>query len=305
MLDLYGNEIDLNKYNIEDFFIENDIRNTNNNYPTKGNIYNSWTIVSNRVKRKNDWGYICQCDCKNTRVFVGEWDLVNNKSKRCLECSSNLIRKGTLALNGIKKCSECYEFKSNDKYRRCEKTKDKLRSNCKDCERFKTIKRVFNIDKQQYKNYTNKINFKCEICQNDMRFLSRGINIDHCHKTGRIRGFLCQYCNLGMGCFEDNISLMNNAIYYLDLDSNYGQYTRVKNKYYKLYDILFNFQNGKCDICDKNNQRFVLDHNHINNNIRGLLCHNCNNGLSNFKDSIINLNLAIQYLTVRKDEFII
>lgn len=66
-------------------------------------------------------------------------------------------------------------------------------------------------------------------------------------------------------------------------------------------------QNYKCAICGIDYQRIVdvkgrnkpnlyVDHNHKNNKIRGLLCRNCNIGLGCLKDSLDNLNSAIEYL---------
>lgn len=46
------------------------------------------------------------------------------------------------------------------------------------------------------------------------------------------------------------------------------------------YDELLNKQNGKCAVCDKHHTEFksrlAVDHNHLTNEIRGLLCQNCN-----------------------------
>lgn len=40
-------------------------------------------------------------------------------------------------------------------------------------------------------------------------------NLDHCHRTGRIRGILCTRCNTALGKFRDNIELLQAAIEYL------------------------------------------------------------------------------------------
>jgi hypothetical protein len=64
-------------------------------------------------------------------------------------------------------------------------------------------------------------------------------------------------------------------------------------------------QNGLCAICGKKETRtsrnniicnLAVDHCHITNIIRGLLCHNCNVGLGHFKDRIDLLEKAIVYL---------
>ena len=39
--------------------------------------------------------------------------------------------------------------------------------------------------------------------------------LDHCHKTDRFRGYICDRCNRGLGCFQDNPEIVKKAIGYL------------------------------------------------------------------------------------------
>jgi hypothetical protein len=52
------------------------------------------------------------------------------------------------------------------------------------------------------------------ICKGSTRD-GRSLSIDHCHKTGKIRGLLCKDCNIGLGHFKDNIKLLQKAEEYL------------------------------------------------------------------------------------------
>lgn len=63
------------------------------------------------------------------------------------------------------------------------------------------------------------------------------------------------------------------------------------------YNMFYIQQKGRCKICNKNsNKTLNVDHCHISSKVRGLLCWNCNIGLGYFKDSIKNLENAINYL---------
>ena len=47
--------------------------------------------------------------------------------------------------------------------------------------------------------------------------------VDHDHSTGRIRGPLCQRCNLGLGHFRDAPELLRKAALYLEGKCECGQ----------------------------------------------------------------------------------
>lgn len=61
------------------------------------------------------------------------------------------------------------------------------------------------------------------------------------------------------------------------------------------YELLKLQYENRCAICNSQN-KLVIDHDHANGKVRGLLCSKCNLGLGHFNDSIVNLTEAINYL---------
>lgn len=51
----------------------------------------------------------------------------------------------------------------------------------------------------------------CQICGEP------AFAIDHCHKTGIVRGALCHRCNTGIGWMNDSPELLRKAALYLEL----------------------------------------------------------------------------------------
>jgi len=59
-------------------------------------------------------------------------------------------------------------------------------------------------------------------------------------------------------------------------------------------------QNGLCAIC-KSKPAIHIDHDHVTNKVRGLLCNNCNTGLGMFHDNISFMATGIKYLENNRD----
>ncbi len=71
------------------------------------------------------------------------------------------------------------------------------------------------------------------------------------------------------------------------------------------YNELLKQQNNSCGICGKSQNNFNkalgVDHCHRTNQVRGILCHQCNVSLGMFQDSVELLKNAITYLEKSHD----
>lgn len=77
------------------------------------------------------------------------------------------------------------------------------------------IGRKFKIDNLVFEDMVRKQNNLCAICGEKEIVEDRCLSIDHCHKTGKVRGLLCRTCNSGIGFLKDDIYLLKKAIKYL------------------------------------------------------------------------------------------
>lgn len=75
---------------------------------------------------------------------------------------------------------------------------------------------------------------------------------------------------------------------------------RITHKANKNREAILQEQDHSCAICrvhiEESATRFVIDHNHKTELVRGILCSNCNVGLGYFQDQPGRLGQAIKYL---------
>ncbi len=80
-----------------------------------------------------------------------------------------------------------------------------------------------------------------------------------------------------------------------------GKLRRKYNLTWEEYQNKLISQGNVCKICGSNDPKrgtkyFCVDHNHITNQIRGLLCQDCNDAIGRFNEDILILNNVIYYL---------
>jgi hypothetical protein len=66
----------------------------------------------------------------------------------------------------------------------------------------------YGITQRQFARLVKIRNGKCDICGKVPSGKRKTLQIDHDHSTGKIRGLLCNSCNLGLGYLGDNERLV-------------------------------------------------------------------------------------------------
>lgn len=119
-------------------------------------------------------------------------------------------------------CSFCGGKTSRKETHRCRTCMDIQNKRDPEYRRFWAIMKKYNLSREDFEAYWMAVKGKCMICGKQMKQPEnrRGqsldvVAVDHCHKTNKFRGLLCNACNKGLGLFNDNPILLENAIKYL------------------------------------------------------------------------------------------
>jgi hypothetical protein len=74
--------------------------------------------------------------------------------------------------------------------------------------------RMYGIDVADYERMLEQNSGGCHICGKKPDGV-RALDIDHDHKTGKVRGLLCSNHNRALGLLGDDISLLLKSVEYL------------------------------------------------------------------------------------------
>jgi hypothetical protein len=87
------------------------------------------------------------------------------------------------------------------------------------------------IDYEEYNLILELQGGVCAICgsQSASKYKKIRLYIDHCHKTGLVRGLLCRHCNSVLGFMNDNPELLRKAADYLEewRDDEAGEFDKA------------------------------------------------------------------------------
>lgn len=104
------------------------------------------------------------------------------------------------------KCKDCYKIYNKD-YRGGDKGRDQ-RLRCR-----------YSISLTEVTELYFLQNGRCKICNTPKASSGyEGLHVDHCHTTNKVRGLLCNECNMMLGLAKDNSEILTKAINYLKRD---------------------------------------------------------------------------------------
>ena len=82
----------------------------------------------------------------------------------------------------------------------------------------------YGITFDEYESMLDAQGGKCGICGTKENYSGHtgyrkdwSWSVDHCHKTGKVRGLLCNNSNRALGLFKDEVNTLKSAISWLDV----------------------------------------------------------------------------------------
>lgn len=133
------------------------------------------------------------------------------RQNQCIECSKSAAKEW---------------YAANPEYRRT-KAKDWRQANPDYVREYRKTNRrdiyltesarKYGITREQFAQMLERQSEKCATCFRAFDWDDKQAkpHIDHCHKTGKIRGLLCNGCNSALGIINENIETLSNLIEYL------------------------------------------------------------------------------------------
>lgn len=124
------------------------------------------------------------------------------------------------------RCMTCMEMLPYEAFHTDKSRKRSSRSpRCRECTRTynkewnrksarRTLLKKYDLCETTYHRMLVEQDGVCKICGNTCSS-NRSLAVDHCHKSGAVRGLLCRSCNVGLGHFKDDPKLLLLAAKYL------------------------------------------------------------------------------------------
>lgn len=143
----------------------------------------------------------------------------------------NLVKHGDFGgfidTHGKATCTDCHLEKPNSEfvfYKNRVNPTSKLclytNKKCKDCGKIYAEHKKKSEQQVKEQNIVRPIPsleqpYPCDNCGKNI-ITTRTIQLDHCHETGKFRGWLCKECNISLGNLGDNIEGLIHTIKYLN-----------------------------------------------------------------------------------------
>jgi hypothetical protein len=165
-------------------------------------------------------------ETKPCAAFAPKPSNLDGLQNRCHDCAAGSDRRRQKAMGRTlpdagavpeahEYCQGCGEVKPHSEWHRKVSSPDGLASRCRSCRavdnRVGHLKLQYGLTPAELDAMVAEQQGICCIC-----LAAPAEHVDHCHKTGRVRGVLCFSCNAALGQFKDRPDAIRRAAAYVE-----------------------------------------------------------------------------------------
>lgn len=117
-------------------------------------------------------------------------------------------------------CNICHKRLDTNKFAKNQNAinnRSVRRPSCTDCRKhLEGVNMTAKTKAEWAKKKPQNVPFECPICaKRTIAGITSKIVLDHNHRNGEARGWVCDSCNTGIGRFKDDVALINRAIKFI------------------------------------------------------------------------------------------
>jgi len=118
-------------------------------------------------------------------------------------------------------CNICHKLISTDKFAKNQNAKNNRsvrRPSCQECRKQLEGVDINNTEKNKWSK-SKPINapFQCPMClKRTIAGITSKVVLEHNHRSGKVRGWVCDSCNTGIGRFKDDKEILKRAIKFIE-----------------------------------------------------------------------------------------
>jgi hypothetical protein len=128
--------------------------------------------------------------------------------------------------DAAKTCRTCHILRPVEQFYRDSKSRDGLKSQCKDCDREQEkgrLKRKHNFSQEAFDELLAKLHGKCPLARKPFDNNGYRAHRDHDHASGAIRGIISSSANSVLGFAGDDPAMLRRAANYVIAAQIYSQ----------------------------------------------------------------------------------
>lgn len=175
-------------------------------------------IANNIFIDKDDVGII-ESETQNTAsiFFIRVWEKIelNKKDFQIFD----VTKTGDAFPKKI--CNICHKLIDSNKFAKNQNginNRSVRRPSCVDCRKYlEGINMSAKTKAEWAKKKPQNVPFECPICsKRTIAGVTCKVVLDHNHRNGEARGWVCDSCNTGIGRFKDDVNLIKKAIKFIE-----------------------------------------------------------------------------------------